>query len=142
MPASLATSGYGTILYRERPGSPGTFDVVEEIFNLGGPSESLETIDCSHLTSPGARREFIASLLDSGEMTFEANFLPQAAIQAACRGDLSNRTLRKWRVAYTDEATTTYEFNAFVTSWEPSAQVDDRLSVSAAMKITSEITKL
>lgn len=142
MTASFATSGYGTLLYRERSSGSGTFDLVEEIFNLGGPSESLETIDTTHMTSPGARREFIASLLDSGEMTFEANFLPQAAIQAACRSDLSNRTLRKWRVAFTDESTTTYEFNAYVTQWEPSAQVDDKLSVSAAMKITSEVTKL
>lgn len=138
---TLGTSGYGTVLYRETD-TPGTFEVVEEIFNLGGPSESLETIDATHMQSAGARREYIASLLDSGEMTFEANFLPQAAVQSAIRADISNRTRRKWRVAWTDEATTTYEFEGFVTQWEPSAQIDDKLSISGGIKITGPVTKL
>lgn len=134
-----AVAGYGTLLMRERPETPGTFDTVEEIFNLSGPGESLDTIECTHMTSPGARREYIASLLDSGEMSFEANFLPQAAIQGACRADMNARTLITWRLQFADDDLTTYEFDAYVTQWEPSANVDDKLSVAATLKISSTI---
>jgi hypothetical protein len=134
-----AVSGYGTLLMRERPGSPGTFDVVEEIYNLSGPGESLDTIEATHMTSPGARREYIASLLDSGEMSFEANFLPQAAVQGGCRDDMNSRTLRTWRLQFSDDDVTTYEFDAFVTQWEPSANVDDKLTVAGTLKISSLI---
>ena len=141
MTETMAVAGYGTLLLRESD-TPGTFELVEEIFNLSGPGEKMDTIEATHMTSPGARKEYIASLLDSGEMSFEANFLPQAAIQKACKGDLNNRTLKKWRITYADESATTYEFDAFVTQWEPGAQVDDKLNVSGTLKITSEIEEI
>lgn len=141
MTATQAVSGYGTLLFRKNP-TTDAFELVEEIYNLGGPGESMDTIEATHMTSPGARREFIASLIDSGEMSFEANFLPQAAIQSACRADLSARRLGTWRLQFNDESSTTYEFDAFVTNWEPNAQVDDKLNVSGALKITSTIDEV
>lgn len=116
------------------------FSAVAEVNNISGPSEALETIDVTHLTSPSARREFIASLLDSGECSFDLNFLPSDANQSGVRNDLSNRVRRRWQIVYTDESLTTAEFDAFVTSWEPSAQVDDKLGVSAGLKVTGPVT--
>lgn len=116
------------------------YTAVAEVNNISGPSEALETIDVTHLTSPSARREFIASLLDSGECSFDLNFLPSDANQSGVRSDLSNRVRRRWQIVYTDESLTTAEFDAFVTSWEPSAQVDDKLGVSAGLKVTGPVS--
>jgi hypothetical protein len=115
---------------------------VAEITSLSGPSESMDTIEATHMTSPGARREFIASLLDSGEVSGEMNFLPGDANQQGFRNDLNSRIRRRWQIVYTDESLTTYEFDAFVTSNEPSANVDDKLTASFTLKVTGEVEKL
>lgn len=115
---------------------------VAEIINISGPSESMDTIEATHMTSPGARREYIASLLDAGEVSGEMNFLPGDANQQGFRDDLNNRVRRRWQIVYTDESLTTYEFNAFVTSNEPSANVDDKLTASFTLKVTGEVEKL
>lgn len=117
------------------------FTTVAEVTNISGPSESLETIDATHMTSPGARREYIASLLDSGEVSFDLNFLPSDANQNGVRNDISNRVRRRWQIVWTDESLTTYEFDGFVVQWEPSAQIDDKLAVSASLKVTGQVTK-
>lgn len=115
------------------------FTAVAEIVNLSGPSESMDTIEATHMQSPGARREFIASLLDSGEVSGDMNFLPSDANQSGFRSDLNNRVRRRWQMVFTDESSTTYEFDGFVTASEPSAQVDDKLSASFTIKVTGEV---
>lgn len=116
------------------------FTTVAEVTNISGPDESLELIDATHMESPGSRREFIPSLLDSGEITLDLNFLPSDANQNGLREDLNNRVRRNFQIVWTDDEETTYSFAGYVTSHSKTAQIDDKLSASVTIKITGDIT--
>lgn len=140
MAATVGTSGFGTLLKRGDGTSNETFTTVLEVVNISGPGETLELIDATHMESPNAYREYIPSLLDSGEITFDLNFLPGNATQTVLRTDLTNRTKRNWKLVFTDSALTTYVFAGYVTSHEPGAQIDDKLSCSVTIKVTGPVT--
>ena len=115
------------------------FTEIAEITNLGGPDETLELIDATHMGSPGGRREFIPSLKDSGEVTLDLNFLPGDANQNGLRQDLIDRVRRTFKLVWTDLALTTYTFSGYVTSHTKSAAIDDKLTASVTIKITGDI---
>jgi hypothetical protein len=138
--------GTGTITARTvtatSGGTDGTevFTTVAEVTGIGGPGGSLELIDATHMESPNAFREYIASLCDSGELSLDFNFLPGNTGQRGIRTDMVNRVRRNWQLVWTDSPATTWAFGAFVTGFEPSAAIDDKLSASATLKVTGPIT--
>ena len=139
MAATAGTSGFGTFLKRGDGTSSETFTTILEVVNISGPGETLELIDATHMESPSNYREYLPSLLDSGEVTFDMNFLPSAANQVGVRTDLTGRTKRNWELIFTDSTATKYSFAGYVTSLEPSAQIDDKLSYSATIKVTGPV---
>lgn len=140
MATTVATSGFGTILKIGNGATAEVFTAVSEVVNITGPGESLETIDATHMQSPSNYREFIPSLLDSGEVTLDLNFLPGTAGQTVIRTALTGRTKKNWKLVFTDSALTTYKFAGYVTAFEPSAQIDDKLSASCTIKVTGPVT--
>lgn len=141
MAATDGTSGFGTLLQRGDGASSETFTTVSEVSNISGPGESLETIDATHMESPSGYREYIPSLLDSGEISFDMNFLPATTAQSVgLRADMVAKTKRNWQLVFTDSGTTTYSFSGYVTAFEPSAQIDDKLSASCTIKVTGPVT--
>ena len=71
----MATSGFGTLLKRN-----GT--TIANCQNITGPGMTLGTTESTHQTSTAGWREYIATLLSGGEVTFDANFLPADATQS------------------------------------------------------------
>lgn len=140
MAATQGTSGFGTLLKRGDGASSEAFTTIAEVTNITGPGESLEVIDATHMESPSGYREYIPSLLDSGEVTFDLNFLPADSNQSGLRTDLTGKTKRNFQLVFTDSGTTTYSFAGYVTSFEPSAQIDDKLSASCTIKVTGPVT--
>lgn len=137
--SGLAVAGAASAL---SGGTNGTevFEEVAEVTNISGPDEALELIDATHMGSPGARREYIPSLLDSGEVQLDLNFLPADSNQGGLRADLNNRVRRNFKLVWTDTGTTTYSFAAYVTAHSKSAQIDDKLTASVTLKITGDIS--
>lgn len=116
------------------------FTTIAEVTGLGGPGETLELIDATHMESPSGYREYIPSLLDSGEISVDLNFLPGTAGQTGLRSDLVNKVRRNFEMVWTDGDSTTYSFAGYVTNIEPSASIDDKLSASATIKVTGPIS--
>lgn len=125
-------------------GAEGTeaFTTVAEITNISGPGIKLELIDATHMESPDAFREFIPSLLDGTEVSFDLNYLPGDTNQGGLRDDQLDRAVRNYRIVWTDEDSSTDQFAGYVTDFTPSAKIDDKLSASATLKITGPITRL
>ena len=140
MAATDGTSGFGTLLKKGDGASTEVFTAIAEVVNISGPSESLELIDATHMESPSSYREYIPSLLDSGEVTFDVNFLPGNTNQKGVRTDMTSRTKRNFTLTWTDSAPTTYTFSGYVTAFEPSAQIDDKLSASITIKVTGPVS--
>lgn len=134
--ATAATAGYGTLLKRN-----GT--TIAECRNISGPNITLGTVDATHQTSTGAVREYIATLLDSGEITFEVNFLPTDATHSFAAGlgnDMTARTFQAFSLVLTDAGLMTATFSAYVTSFALTAPLDGKLTANFTLKISGPIT--
>lgn len=132
----MATSGYGTLLKRN-----GT--TIANCQNITGPGMTLGTTESTHQTSTAGWREYIATLLSGGEVTFDANFLPADATQSHAAGllyDMVNRVLQTFSIVLTDSGTTTWSFSAHVTRFQPAAPIDGKLTVSVTLQLSGQPT--
>ncbi len=139
----MATLGFGVVLKRGNAASPEVFTAIAELFNLSGPSLSMDTVQSTHTQSTGDYHEYLAGILEAGEVSAEVNFLPADATQTEAAGillDMKNRTLRNWEIIWTDSAPTTWTFAAFCTGFEPSAPIDDRMTASITLKLSGDPT--
>ncbi len=138
---SNALGAFGTLLKIGDGGGPETFTTIAEVTDIKGPTLSLDTIEATSHDSANATKEFVAGLKDAGEVTFSVNFIPTNATQSYATGlikDWYNRTKRNFRMVFPD--TTTWNFAAFVTRFEPAAPVDGKLAADVTLKIASSPT--
>lgn len=143
MAATQGTSGFGTLLQRGDGGGPETFTSVAEIYNISGPNPSRENIDLTHHESPSDYREYVPSFKDGGEISFDANFLPDNSTQDATTGilsDFENGTIKNYQIVFPNTANTTASFAAYLQTYEITAPVDDRLGMSCTLKVDGPIT--
>lgn len=137
MAATQGTSGFGTLLKIGNGGSPTeTFAALAEVKNISGPNMSLETIDATHMESPSGYREILPSFKSAGEVSVDVNFLPGNSQHQGLTTDFTNRTLRNWQIVWPDTGSTTWQFAAYLTGFQPSASIDDVLGASITMTIS------
>ena len=109
--------------------------------DISGPSLALDTEEVTSHDSTGGWEEFVGTILRSGEVSFDLNFLPANATQSYAAGliaDMVARTRRNFQLIFTNPGVTTWTFAAFVTAFEPSAPVAGALTASASLKITGQ----
>ena len=141
MAATVATEGYGTLLKIDQGG--GGLTTIAEVTDITGPGLTMSTADVTHQTSTGGWREFIGTVLDGGEVTFDINYAPTAASVNATTGliaDMKAKTLRGFSVTFTDAGNTVWSFNALVTGFTPAEPIDGALTASVTLKISGQPT--
>ena len=108
---------------------------IGNLISVSPTSMSVATIDSTDMGSTW--RTFIGGLKDGGECTFEIAYDPSLASHTALEGyiDGDNYVIL---ITWSDETTCT--FNAIITSFSPSAAIDDKLTCSVGLKITGEVT--
>jgi predicted secreted protein len=129
---SSATSGKGTLLKREGV-------TIAEVRSISGPSMQAETIDVTNMDS-GGWREFITSLKDAGEVSFDVNFLPAGTTHLALLQDFVDSVISEYSLVWTDAGTSTWTFDGLVTSFQPSAAIADALTASVTIKVSGAPT--
>lgn len=137
MAASVATSGFGTLLKAGDGGGTEVFAAIAEVKSISGPTMQAAITETTHMESPNNTREFIPTLIDPGELTFSGNFLPANATQTAAMADLKNRTKRNFKLVFTNSAPTTWSFAGYYTSFQPTAEIEGPLGVNLSVKLTS-----
>src|SRR5690349_12619939 len=75
MPASEAVSSFGTLLAIGDGGGSEVFTNIAEVKDISGPSLGIGTEEVTTHLSPGGVREFIGTLTDPGEVSFDINFI-------------------------------------------------------------------
>lgn len=138
-----AISAFGTLLQIGDGGSPETFTTIAEVQDISGPSFSLDTAEVTSHGSTGGWKEYIGTLLDGGEVSFDINFLPTETTHGYASGllkDMVNKTVRNFQIVFPDAASTTWTFAALITGFETSEPVGDQLSASVTLKITGQPT--
>jgi len=120
-------SAFGTTLLCN--GSP-----IAQISSISGPSLSADTVDVTTHDSIDAWEEVAITILRTGELTLELVYDP--AVHSALLDLYENKTLEDYELQFPDDAFTAFQFDAYITAFEPSAPVDGALTASMTVKIT------
>jgi predicted secreted protein len=79
-------SAYGTLLGVSTGMSslslttmPSTWDYIGQLTNISGPSVAVDSIDVTSHDSTGGYRQFVAGLIDGGDLSLEGNLLTAGA---------------------------------------------------------------
>ena len=132
---SNAISSFGTLLKRGAV-------TIAEVRDVTGPSLQQSTAEVTNHSSPGRYREFLATVIDGGEVTFEIGYVPSEATHGVAAGglldDMENGNISAYSVTFPD--TTAWSFSAIVTGFEPSAPVDGALTANVTFKVAGQPT--
>lgn len=121
-------------------GSPDVPVTIPDVVSINGPSGSATVIDASDLSSTA--REKVMGLMDEGQVTLEAHYLPDNAVHEFLRAMRAAKALGSFRITFTDSApATTFTFNAYVTGFAVAAGVDQLVNVSITLEISGSVTK-
>lgn len=135
--ATSARIGYGTLFASGNGASPEVFTTLGEVTAITPPGWSRDTVDATHMQSPGAHREFIAGLADAGEVSMDVNYVPGNAAAAALEAEKaltgSSAAINR-RITFPDGSYMT--FVGILTAFEPDAPIDDKMSASVTMKVS------
>lgn len=83
-----ARTGFGALLQKGDGASPENFVSILGIKSISGPDISRDTHDTTDMLNPSQFRTFIGGLVDAGELSFDANWLPLDATQNQETGGL------------------------------------------------------
>lgn len=135
---SDAISTQGTKILRAPASSPASFTEITEVRSIGGPTETSDELDVTHLMSTGGRREYIQSFRDSDDLVVEMNYVPGDAVQQLLRVDYETGTINTWKVEYPDGATAVFE--GFVKGRSSPAAVGEVLVFNVTIRISGQVT--
>jgi predicted secreted protein len=139
----MATKAVTTKALKLKRGDAATpteaFTVIAEITNIAGPDESAAQIEATSFDSTA--KEFIAALADSGEVSFDMNFIGDDAQQQGLRSDLRAGTKRNFKLIIPDRtleaSCSTCSFAAIVTSLSgPQGGNDEKITQSCTLKVS------
>lgn len=137
MAATEASTGFGVLLKVGDGGSPTeAFTTIDGEFRLSQPpGYSRDAIDASHTASPDQFREYIAGMMDAGEVQGELNFVPAVsdAIVALIVAGKQN-----YQILFPGVATWT--FAAICTNYQVSTPFDDKMTASVTFKVSGKPT--
>lgn len=125
---------HGTKILRGNGGNPEVFTEVAGVSNITGPGITLDTEDDTRHDSPGGWEEVIATVLRTGEITFELTFNPTTETQVNLALDMTNRVKRNFHLQFPDANETKWKFSAYVTGVSPSSPATGKLTASITVK--------
>jgi predicted secreted protein len=133
---------FGTLLQVGDGGSPTeSFTTIAEVKDISGPDISIDTEDITPHDAVGGWEEFIPTILRSGEITFDLNFVPSDSLHGDFSGTglidaLKNRTKKNYQLVLPTSPTYTWSFAAYVTGFSNSEPVGGVLGASVTLKVT------
>ena len=109
-----------------------------EILSVTGPGAARESINTSHMTTASNAHTFTpAELVDWGELQVELIFQPQTTPVTPMTGVEETIT-----IVMPDTGTTTWVLEGFMTAFEPTGSLDDKMTASATIKFSGPPTSI
>src|SRR5260370_33541806 len=98
--ASAAQPGRSTLLqYQNGSASPAVWVTISEIKKMSFTGAKLDLADVTNVQS-GTYREFLPTLLDAGEISFEGNMIPGDATQDVLNTAFTNAIKTNFQVLF------------------------------------------
>jgi predicted secreted protein len=112
---------------------------IGEVLKIDQSGKKADLADVTNMDSPSAFKEFLPTLLDSGEVKFEVNFLPANTSQADCLADFNGQVLSAWKIVLPATAGH-WDFSAYVTGYDVAMDITKQVTGSITLKITGPVT--
>lgn len=110
---------------------------VGNIISISGPNQTRDSVDVSTMDSTSSFREFVPSMLDPGEMTFECNYDGTAAGTANELNTAKTATAATWTVTFSGgSATSSWACKGWITALGHAIPFDDKVTQSVTIKFT------
>lgn len=95
---SKAFASIGTQIQRGSGDYNTIFTTVAEVRNIELSGRRAEPIDVTNMDTPSGAREFIAGMIDSGEIFFDCNYVPGDPSQDILETDFAAGQTSPWRI--------------------------------------------
>jgi len=133
----------GTLLKVGDGGATDAFTTLAQVGDISGPSLGASNVEVTNHSSTGNYREYVPTFLEPGELTATLFYDPADATHDPSTGILADyeaRTLRNFQLVFTDDASTTWAFSAYVTGFSINAPVDGALTADLTLMLTGQPT--
>lgn len=130
--------GYGTTVRVTRASSQ-TPTEIALVGDIDMPDEQVDEVDVTHMKSPGRRRQFIAGLIDSGELTFPMNLIPGSPTDTLMKELKASGEEVIVGITLPGEGTLEEQFTGFLKGYGRSAPIDDKMTAEATFRLSSFI---
>ena len=136
---TTARIGYGTkySVWDATLTTPALVEIAE-VINVTPGAATADRIDATHMQSPGRRREYIAGLIDTGEASFEINWVPGNETDELLRALMASGETVQHQIEFPNGVTVSYD--AAITGYEKEIPVDDRMTATITVAVSGEET--
>lgn len=138
---SSAVSSFGTLLKIGDGATPSeNFTTIAEVRDISGPEYTRDTEEVTNHSTVGGYKEYIATLKDGGDVSFDLNFF-QDTTHEALWDDYEAGTVRNFQIVFTvPSGDDTLTFAGIITSVGHSMPVQGVLTRSVTIKVTGQGT--
>lgn len=136
-----ALTGYGSEFWLENDAD--TLTEVGELIAIEPGSETWGTADATNFKSPGRRREYITTLIESGEGSFQLNWIPGNATDELISEAHSSGEAREFEIFVPKSGGGMRKISgyALVLSRTPTIPLDDRMTCQVTLMFTGPRTE-
>lgn len=144
MPASQASLGYGAYVEISTGDSPDVMTTMDEVYTITPPNFTFDTVDVSHMQSPGRKREYISGMGDGGDFSFEMNYVPGSTADDflfALQTLSPSVDHKRWIKVTVPPLGVSDLFRGELTGYEKSITFDDKMTATVTFKVSGELTR-
>ena len=134
---TAAMIGLGITLEMQDLVTPNDWFFIAEVFNLNPPSQTDDVVEATHYGSPNRRREYIAGLVESGEVSFDMNYVPGSDSDELINA--AQGVEKRLRITFPNGVTQV--FNAVRQGYEKNAPIDDRMTATVTFRVTGDVSQ-
>ena len=118
-----------------------TFVQVAEVMGDISINQAMDEVEVTHHGSPDRSREYLPTLINR-DASFSVNFLPgDVGQQALADGIFTLGAVRNWRVTYPVTPAVTHAFRGFLTSFNITAPLADKMTAEIGMRVTGPVAR-
>lgn len=142
----IALPAINTILQVGNGASPETFSTIAFVNGFTGPTIQGQVVDVTSMSGGNAWRQKIITLLEGGDISFNAFWQPMNASHQNLATLFSHRGQGlpgvpiDFRLIFPDQDATAYTFQGFVSKLSLSMAVADVIKAAAAITITGVVS--
>lgn len=115
---------------------------LAEVFNVTVPDSQADEVDVTHYKSPGRSREFIAGMIDHGEIEIDMNYIAGSATDVLLTAAKAAGDARAFEITVPNGGTGwKFAGTAFVKSYTKEVPLDDKMTAKAVLRVTGAVTE-